>query len=322
MSLDPNTNLLLLSVGYVVTSHLMARASLSNGTGRGEEPLTSDIADIMALFDPYADFYQVRQSNHWMRVRVADLNRRQEGRIGADFVLIMRGTAGQPVANICKLVLVQAKREAWGTSVYAASNNHVAKARAMSSVAGLGNSFFAYYHSDQVLTQVVKPWQDPPKFRYASPAKDGNQHYFRAQGNLPEGFLEHSFYRRHLLGKLRSYGLPPGYEWGIGLLGADYFINSAGQTQHKDLPPIRYVLQQGSAFGDFLVDLADCRKGTPRTDAEVRNVIASLRAAPVDNNDGAFDPVFVLLLEFGPGLAGDDNGEMLETLGLDRWRGH
>lgn len=310
MALDPPVVELLRSVGYAVASHVMARASLSRGTGRYEEPLTADVADLLSLFDPYARFLGVRRSRSWVRVGVLDFNKAQESRTGADFVIVVRGSSGRPRAPIRKLVLVQAKREDWGRGAYAASRNQVDKARTMASLVGLRDSYFAYYHSPHVLDDVQAPWPTPPNFLYASPSRHRNQHFFAAgelYRALPEGFLEQSAYRRHLLGAQRAFALPPGYEWGIGLLGADFFIDAAGAVRSEDLPTIEHVLRHGTPFGDFLVNLGECREGTGRTDADLHRLLARLGQGPIGDGDGAFDPMFALVFELASAGPEDDD---------------
>lgn len=306
--LDAPLSELLRSVGYAVASHVMARASLSRGTGRYEEPLTADVADLVALFDPYAEFLRVRGSRSRLGLYVVDFNKQLESNTGADFVIVVRGSAGRPRQAIRKLVLVQAKRENWGRGGYAASTNHVAKAQTMATLCGLTNAFFAYYHSNAVISAIAAPWATVPNFLYSSPIR-GNQHFFSAGSlhpSIPEGFLEQSAYRRHLLGNAGAWQLPPGYEWGIGFLGADHFVDATNQVINQTLPTMAHVLSTGRSFGDFLVDLAECRAGEMLTEGKLRQILMQLRQGPAGEGEGAFDPMFAIAIEYASGGPDDD----------------
>jgi hypothetical protein len=51
--MDPDLEYILHVVGYVVSAHVMARATIGRGSGGHETTLTADLRDLFAMLDVY-----------------------------------------------------------------------------------------------------------------------------------------------------------------------------------------------------------------------------------------------------------------------------
>ena len=161
--MDEHVEQVLRVIGYVVASHIMCRATVSRGIGRYETVLTSDIADLMHMFDVIPEYLKSKNSSYEMSLNVVDFGFR-EAEIGADFILAIHGKDSTSVigkGDLLKVILIQAKREDYQSqgASYAKSSNHMKHARNMANCVGPENSFFAYYHSQSVMSKHSQKFQ-------------------------------------------------------------------------------------------------------------------------------------------------------------------
>jgi len=310
--LDPAVDHFLRVLGYVVASHVMARASLGRRSGAYEETLTADLRDIFELYDVANAYLGSVGAASQMRVTVTDLAKADESRLGADFILAMRGQDDDGAGHrreIRKVVLVQAKRQDFAaTSLkYAVSSNHLDKARSMVRAVGRPNAFFAFYHSESVINAApTVAWPPPPHDRlllfYLFPARTPNAQLF--VHNHPylhqPAFLEVSGYRSVALMQKGAMALD-GYEWGVAMINADYFLNANGSTNSSKLPPVAHVLANGSHLPNFLLGLAECTLADNLTDdTAFRQRLQTALRLSTSGGDASheFNPSFMVAIEF------------------------
>lgn len=310
---DPHVEYVLAVLGYAVASHVMSRATLSpSRTGAYEEVLTADLSDIFVQFDVSSEYLKAQGSASTVTVEVRDLPKAIEAQLGADFILATDASDHTvwPIESVRKVIFIQAKRQDFGASnlAYATSKNHVAKAKAMQAVVGLANSYFAYYHDSFALNALPKSqsfsWpggSQPPFFYYHNP-KPGSSYYLAPHPVLKTNeFIEPSGYRSWTF--MRDGGATlPDYEWGVGLLGAEYFIDAAGKTRNKDLPPVAHVLSNGTCLPQFILDLAGCRSGDNLTQVQFADKIkrgedlATKAATSLEVRSDWFSPRFMVII--------------------------
>jgi hypothetical protein len=172
----------------------------------------------------------------------------------------------------------------------------------MRSAVGPENSFFAFYHREDVLTGV-RANSPPPFFAFAPlfphwRLRLTGRHFFPKGEPLNwfgrDVFSEHSIYRSLAISAQQSDTLGPGYEWGIGMLTAEYFL----KPEHTVLPSITHVLANGISLPQFLGDVASCRLGTSlASDVELNEMMNRLRLGITHGRD-FFAPQFALMVEF------------------------
>lgn len=310
--LDPEVEYVLGVLGYVVASHVMARASLGRRSGAYEETLTADLRDLFELYDVANAYLGSVGSASRMQVKVTDLAKLDESRLGADFVLVMRGQDDDGAGNrreVRKVVLVQAKRQDFtATSLkYAASSNHVEKAKSMVRAVGLANSYFAFYHSDTVIKSApAVSWLPPPHGRpalfYLFPARPAQNQLFVQHHPYRHhsAFLEVSGYRSLTLMQKGTMTLD-GYEWGVALIDASYFVNASGNPNNTTLPTVTHVLSNGSHLPSFLLGLAKCTlaENLP-DDRTLRQRLKAALGLSTLGGDASpeFNPSFMVAIEF------------------------
>ncbi len=306
-------------VGYVAASHVMSRASLSTGIGRDEEILTADIQDIFARFRVANDYLRFKNSTSRVGIHVEGIDRRREGRIGADFIIAIHATDtnGTTKRVVRKVALIQAKRldfKRRDASRYAASSNHVAHAKQMARRLGLSNAFFAFYHSDAVIPHVTQRvvWpgaRHPPELYFANP-NHGNHSYFGVHPDMQrETFIEPSAYRDLQKKRTRSWQLASDYEWGIAVVSADVFLTPGlwkkRSVSASRLPTVQDVLGDGWAFQTFLVSLATCDCGSNfGSDQDWSSAIDRAMGSHEENTAaGGIDPRFAAVIQCVSGSA-------------------
>lgn len=306
----------------------MARASSSGRTGRYEETLTADLTDLLRVYGIACDAYLADiGASATIAVHVWDLSKNAESAVGADFILVMRGAFLEPtLRSVRKLVLVQAKRQDWGTAQYAASKNHVSKAQAMLVARGsLDDCFFSYYHDETALSHATFPstaWPPahprPPHLYFAT-AAHGAAPYLAPHPALGQrsAFIERSGYRQAAAAAAGHTHVPASWSWGAGIAGADYFIDRAGAQVCGKLPSVAWVASHGAALDDWLVSLADCSKGTDvLTDAGLDRVLNRVITTINDDEDpDAFLPSCLVEVGATAGAPRDAGDEL-----LPRWR--
>ena len=294
-------------IGYTVATHVMCRATLSRGNGRSEEVLTSDIADILRVFDVIPHYLQCKHSDYQIDLRISDLTKPTESKIGGDFVIVI--CAHDPSTKlktpyIRKVILVQAKREDYqsGGKLYAKSTNHQRHAQNMAKCVGTANAFFAYYHSDNILAQAQVahsslPSWTVPKFYFATP-EDGNSYFFCKHPKLKfSTFIEPSSFRAFILKNLKQWTLPPGYEYGVVLDGISQFLSTQNNVP---LPTPSTVISKGTPLHEFFIQLANCSIGENIvSNSEFNNRIRETIGVIRIDEEIQFSPSFALLLRFG-----------------------
>lgn len=311
-------------LGYAAASHVLARASTSGRTGRYEETLSADLTDLLRVYgDAGRAFLTDVGAPASMTVRVWDVHKAAEARIGADFIIVFRATDWQSgsVQTVRKVVLIQAKRQDWGASRYASSSNHVAKAQAMLRARGsLRDCFFAYYHDVSALqnTAFLAPtWPSPPAGHSSPPrlwfatAAHGAAPYLAPHPSLQRStFIERSGYRPAAVAAAGLFSAPAEWSWGVGLDDASYFINSVGVVQNQTLPPMTRVATRGRPLDEWLVGLADCSLGSPiASDTELSRLVARIAAGRTEEGDWA--PSCIVEISIATGVAaGEANWEL------------
>lgn len=312
--MDPEVIYVLRAAGHLLSTHVMCRSTLSTGMGVYEEVLTADVADILRLFKPYDKFLKHRASSSRVSLDVIEFSKHQERKIGADFAIMLRGLVddGQTRRFIRKFVLVQAKRQAKSSFMYAASNNHVHKAQTMIKAAGTADAFFAFYHNHDLLKRnpAASQWLGglAPMFGFATPYQWNG--YFYPQGALSaqmgETFLEMSAYSSVDKGMRKQRRVQDEAEWGIAMLPAAHILSAASQAQSKALPPVATVLQYGYSFPTFLEKLVTCQLGTNRAnDRELRDLQQLLASGTLGEGEGEFAPMFTIFIQFASGTGTD-----------------
>jgi hypothetical protein len=311
--LDPELEYVLGVLGYVVASHVMCRASIGKRSGAYEEPLTADLRDIFELYDVCTPYLSNKGSSSQMQMSVHDLAKAAESRLGADFIIAMRGRDDDGAGSrreVRKVVCVQAKRQDFSAKslTYASSRNHVEKAKSMVRAVGIDNAYFAFYHSASVIPSAPQvTWQrashSRPQLFYLFPAPSPTSHLYLS--NHPrlgrQTFLEVSGYRSVSLMRQGALDLP-NYEWGVALLNADYFVDSKGSTvKNSTLPSVHHVLETGMHLPKFLLELAECRKAENLPDDPTfRNRVSAVLSLSTSGRQESleFDPSFMVFLEF------------------------
>lgn len=313
--LDPEVEHVLRVLGYVVASHVMCRASIGKRSGAYEETLTADIRDIFELYDVCTPYLSSVGSSSRMQVSAHDLTKAEESRLGADFIIVMRGQDDDGAGShreVRKVVCVQAKRQDFSAKSlkYAASSNHIEKAKSMVRAVGIDNAYFAFYHSDKVIPAApsvawpLAPHSRPSLF-YLFPAPTPTSQLYVSNHpwlrRHPPAFLEVSGYRSVALMRKAASELPD-YEWGVALLNADYFVDSTGMVvKNSGLPSVQHVLMNGLNLPDFLLELAECHQAENLPDdlAFRKRVSAALSLSTSGQQESLeFAPSFMVFVEF------------------------
>lgn len=300
---DRHVEQVLRVLGYVISTHIMCRATDSRDTGRSEETLTADIRDLFAEFCPADEYLADVGSGSRLTVDVFDLNKQSEKKWGADFVLVMIGsdTDGKNTKQISKVIYVQAKRQDYDNPLhYAASTNHLEKAQSMQQAVGIENAFFAYYHADSALIGFKIPpanWPyGEPKFGY-NLGRYGPSNY-KGPEQSPTGyafFIEPSAYRSRKAAALRQWDVPLGYDRGVVLHPINHFVKASGDVQNQDLPSVSTVITTGLTLPDFLVAVAECNRGSNLS----WPVLTSRIQQTLRRGEG-LEPRFLVLMTVGP----------------------
>lgn len=299
---DKDLEYLLEVIGHTLASHIMCRAQISGGTGRNEEPLTADIRDLFDQFDVCADYLACVGSKSKMAITVTDLNRAQESKVGADFVVAMKGLDAGPAGGRTswKVAGVQAKRLDYVANplAYARSKNHHSQANKMAATYGAGSSFFAFYHDEQVLPLAGTAGMTafPPPTYYVMPTRGPTMFYCQHPDmtKVKQAFIEPSAYRRRRAMQLAVPVLTQRYAWGIAVAG----ISTVTMGPANALPPVATVLAASHSFPEFLVGLADCTVGDRLDDAAYADALRALRQLDPDDPD---TPNFLVEIAFSPG---------------------
>lgn len=335
---DPALRYVLRTIGYFAASHIMARAEMSPRTGRYEEVLTADLADIFSYFQPAADYLAACGSRSSISFDVFDLHKKAEAACGADLLFAVQGVdvdPSGPVSHVRKVFLVQAKRQKWGRRTYAESTNHVAKARSMFAASGgrIDLCEFLFYHAPDALSSLNganSAWPSdpsdpssvggPPAMFFAQP-RLGLVSFLRNHPPMRKNnvFLQLSTYR-HLAEAARGRSpLGPEWAWGAAMLNASYFVDKIGTpTGNEHLPPLSYVGKNGSPLDQWLTDVADCSRGVNLSESEFRQILknATKCAGHGVDDGGTFAPSAIISICFTSDLDGhgSDSSEDLSEM--------